>query len=156
MLDASDAASATLFRTIPGGVAEVYAAWLSPDLLRRWLAPEPYLARRVEVDPRVGGAYRIEHVGSDGSLHVTTGEFRELVANRRIAMTWSYQGPFTELGGQETLVEVDFREAGSGRTEITLHHSRVSGEQALDGFTAGWTACLGKLVGLFAGSTAGS
>jgi hypothetical protein len=38
----------------------IYRAWLSPELIRRWMAPG-YKVTRVEVDERVGGRYRVWH-----------------------------------------------------------------------------------------------
>lgn len=52
-----------LERIIPAPPHAVYRAWLDPDLLRRWLAPGLEV-KRIEVDERVGGYFRVWHARS--------------------------------------------------------------------------------------------
>jgi uncharacterized protein YndB with AHSA1/START domain len=44
-----------LQRTISAPPERVYQAWLEPELLQRWMAPESMQVARVEVDERIGG-----------------------------------------------------------------------------------------------------
>jgi uncharacterized protein YndB with AHSA1/START domain len=54
--------------------------WLStPEGLRRWLSPE------VEIDLRIGGAYRM--LGEDGSTWIT-GTVLDLVPEGRLVLSW--------------------------------------------------------------------
>ena len=57
-----------LERTIPAPPHKVYRAWFDPDLLRRWLAPGGLEVKRVEIDERVGGHYRIWQADSDSDV----------------------------------------------------------------------------------------
>jgi uncharacterized protein YndB with AHSA1/START domain len=145
------APSATFVRTLKASAREVFAAWIDPELLLRWLAPSPFGTGAAEVDARVGGRYRIETPGPDGELHVTTGEYRELVPGRRLVQTWVYEGPMAVARGFETLLTVELRELAPDLTELTLRHERLPNAEYGDLLQQGWTACLDRLEALYAG-----
>jgi uncharacterized protein YndB with AHSA1/START domain len=143
--------SVSLVRTINAPVEAVFAAWTEPTLMRHWLAPEPSERTAVEVDaqPHVGGRYRIVVIGP-GDLLVTAGEYREVVPSKRLVMTWSCSEPLISAQDATTLVTVDMRALGAGRTELTLVHSGVaSGDE--QGLREGWTASLDRLEAALAG-----
>jgi hypothetical protein len=48
-----------LQRRIPANPDQVYRAWLEPELVRRWFAPEEMAVSNVEIDARVGGHFRV-------------------------------------------------------------------------------------------------
>lgn len=137
----------TLTRTIEAPVARVFQAWIDPALIRRWLAPHPYEVREAIADARPGGRYSIVVVGPDGDVHTTTGEYREVVPDRRLVKTWLYAGPH---GNDETpsIVTVDVREIRPGVTELTLTHAQLRDKAAIDGAGTGWSLCLDKLAAL--------
>ncbi|HEU4563905.1 MAG TPA: SRPBCC domain-containing protein, partial [Gemmatimonadaceae bacterium] len=84
----------TLVRTIRAPAAELFAAWTDARLLSRWLAAHDCVVREASADARPGGAYRIAVVCPPANdVHLTTGEYRELVPHERIVMTWRYDGP---------------------------------------------------------------
>jgi len=140
----------TQTRVINASPQQAYTAWTDPALMRRWLAPAPYAVALAEADARVGGRYRIDMVGGDGERHSTSGEYRELVPGRRIVKSWIYDGPMVGLRGAVTEVTVEFREVGSGRTEVTVHHRRTPTADFADSVRGGWGACLDALETLFA------
>jgi uncharacterized protein YndB with AHSA1/START domain len=61
--------SVHLIRRVAASPEQVFADWTNAALLHRWPAPK-----------------------AEGS-HIVTGEYRELVRNRRLVMTWVYEGP---------------------------------------------------------------
>lgn len=135
-------------RTIEASPARVFEAWTDPALLHRWLAPHPYEVREATTDVRPGGRYVVSVVDTEGNVHTTSGEYREIVPGRRLVKTWSYDGPF---GRDETpsIVTVDLREVGPGVTELTLTHERLRDRKATEMVGAGWPLCLDKLAALF-------
>jgi uncharacterized protein YndB with AHSA1/START domain len=141
--------SVRMTRTIDAPATAVYAAWTDPAQIRRWLAPAPYKVTEAEVDARVGGRYRIAVVGPEGDMHVTTGEYRELVPGKRLVKTWVYEGPHAAADRSETLLTVEFRETAPGVTELTLRHERVPAPEDREGLRQGWSGCLAKLDELF-------
>ncbi|MBM0255463.1 SRPBCC domain-containing protein [Micromonospora sp. 4G55] len=74
-----------LERVIPAPPEEVYRAWLKPELLRRWLAPGGLAVIRAEVEPRVGGRFRIWHADGPADVGGFDCELVELVPHRRMA-----------------------------------------------------------------------
>lgn len=139
------APSIVLVRTIAAPVADVFAAWTDPALLRQWLAPYPMEVVEASADVRPGGSYRIVVAGPDGVRHTTTGEYREVVSGRRLVKTWIYEAPDPAVPRSASLLTVEFRDAGSGTTELTLRHDGLPTVQDRVGSGTGWLMCLEKL-----------
>ena len=132
-------------RLIQAPCAAVFRAWADPETLRRWLVPGGAASIAAAVDFRVGGAYRIETQGRDGARHVFAGRYRELVPDRRIVKSWTYEGPAKVLCGMETLLTVALTPVGEDATELRLTHSRIGSEDARSAYLADWPGCLDDL-----------
>lgn len=145
---AADAPSITVIRTIPAPPAEVFAAWTDPALLRRWLAPGPCEVGEAEADPRPGGRYRIVAVEPDGTRHVTTGEYLEVVPGRRLVKTWVYEGDGRSAHRYPTLLTVDFHDTGAGATELVIRQDQLLTAEDRAGNREGWRLCLNRLEAL--------
>ena len=121
-------------------VNEVYDAWTSSDALASWFAPMATQKPEVAMEFVVGGRYSIEMPLPDGSVHTTTGVFREIVQNVAIVMTWhcdAFQDP-------ESQVDVRFFESDGG-TDIHLKHMTFDLAETCDAHRGGWEACLSEL-----------
>ena len=91
----------------------VYKAFTTPELIERWWSGERGKVISVEVDLRVGGAWRYVMVANEGFEVAFHGEYREIVPNERIVSTEVYEGmpdayavdttTFTEEDGRTTL-----------------------------------------------------
>jgi uncharacterized protein YndB with AHSA1/START domain len=93
----------------------VYKAWTTPELVRRWWSGQRGEMTVVEIDLRVGGAWRYVMI-AEGPFEVAFhGEYREIVPNERIVMTDVYEA----MPDGEALVTVTFTEV-DGRTLLTL------------------------------------
>ena len=109
----------------------VFDAWTKPELVRRWLLGPPGWTMPVcEIDLRVGGAYRFEWLGQDGSVMGMGGIYREIVIPQRIVNTQLFDQDWTggETLGTLLLVEHD------GKTTLTnkvLYSSREARDGAL-------------------------
>lgn len=125
--------------------ARLYGAWTKPEIMQKWLAPEPCSVAEVENDLRLGGKFRIVLQGPNDSQHVLTGLYLELVPNRRVAMTWLYTGPIGFLNGVETRLEVDLIDLGDGTTRLALTQRRIPSQQVREAFEADWPTCFDKL-----------
>jgi uncharacterized protein YndB with AHSA1/START domain len=140
-------------RTIPASPAQVYRAWLDPELLARWMAPGSYTFTRAEVDERVGGRFRVWHADSSGTpAGGFDCELAELVPGERIVFRWGFAGPQGREGVTfDSLLTVTLREAPDGGTALTLVHERLEDlAAALPGVARnvgpGWEDVLGKLA----------
>ena len=92
----------------------VYKAWTTPELVRRWWSGRRGEMTVVEMDFRVGGAWRYVMIATGGHEVGFHGEYREIVPDERIVWTEVYEGApegepaectatFTESGGRTTL-----------------------------------------------------
>lgn len=116
----------TLSRTYDAPVERVFTAWTKPEHIKRWLHPTPeWTNPSVDVDLRVGGRYRIEFLHPESGKSATVGgEFREVVPNRRLVYTWTWEPPNPD-GGVETLVTVTLVAVESG-TQVNLRQERFA------------------------------
>lgn len=144
-----------LERTIPAAPAQVYRAWLDPELLVRWMTPGAYAVTRAEVDERVGGHVRIWHADPSGTAAGGfDGELAELVPDQRIAFRWGFVGPQGRDGAAfDSRLTVTLRAAQDGGTVLALVHEQLGDlAAALPGVARnvgpGWERALGKLAGV--------
>ncbi|GHE13398.1 SRPBCC family protein [Klenkia taihuensis] len=126
---ADDRRTITFVRFLPAPPERVWAALADPS---SWLAP-------ATVEPRVGGAVRIEFDGDD----VTTGTVLTWDPPRTLEHEWHYPGE------EQSVVRYDLA-AVDGGTELTLVHRLLRADQA-PGYGAGWHAHLDGLAASLAG-----
>ncbi len=106
----------------------VYKAYTTPELVERWWSGERGTVTSVEIDLRVGGAWRYVMVANEGFEVGFHGEYREIVPNERLVNTEAYDtGPGADEAAalEPTVVTTTFEDIG-GRTlftQITECHS---------------------------------
>lgn len=125
-------------RYFPAPRERVYAAWLDPLSLVQWMRPGAEASATAEVDPRVGGGFRIVMKHS-GGVTEHTGEYLVIERPARLSFTW-----ISENTQQiPTQVTVEFIERDQG-TELVLTHRRLP-ESKVEGHRRGWGAILQNL-----------
>lgn len=130
-------------RVLPAPPAEVFAAWGSPDSLRVWMCPADDIERAsVDVDFRVGGAFKIVMHGREGD-YGHTGEYLEIDTPRRLVFTWV--SDFVPADEAKTRVTVTLDPVGDDQTKIVLVHEELPDTGTYDGHENGWGAILRKL-----------
>jgi uncharacterized protein YndB with AHSA1/START domain len=135
-----------LERTIAAPREKVFAAWTQAETVVRWFAPgDAYTCFVHALEPRVGGAYRIEMRHSGGNQHFVGGVYREVTAPSRLVFTWAWEKS-PERG--ETRVTVELHDEG-GRTRLVLTHELFPTAEVRDSHNAGWTGGLDKMVKMF-------
>src|SRR5947208_9959482 len=70
----------------------VFKAWTTPELVAQWWTAKRGSATIVEIDLRVGGAWRYVMVTPDGFEVGFHGEYREIVPDERLVSTEIYEG----------------------------------------------------------------
>lgn len=121
-------------RTFRARAQDVFDAWTSVEVLRRWWhAEHDWETPHAELDLRVGGAIRITMRDPyRDENHGGGGEFTEIDPPRRLAFTWTWDDdPLTQQ-----LVEVEFIDQGE-QTTVVLTNSGIPA-QAADGHVEGW------------------
>ena len=136
-------ASVTIERRIAATPSRIFDAWLDPAAAGKWLFATPDgVVERVEIDPRVGGGFRIEERrGDDLAAHF--GEYLEIDRPRRLEFDF-----WTSLSAERTRVTVSIAADGDGAL-VTLTHEGVWAAWA-DKTRQGWTNILDGLARTFA------
>jgi uncharacterized protein YndB with AHSA1/START domain len=143
--------SLTLVRRIRARPQIVFDAVTTAVGIAQWWGPDAGPVLVAEVDPRVGGRYRVRFRMLDSTEHESSGEFLEIVRAERVVMSWRWKGGVEDPG--ESRVEITLKAVPEG-TELTLVHSRLHGEETRRSHEAGWTGSLDKLEAHFAAGTA--
>jgi uncharacterized protein YndB with AHSA1/START domain len=132
--------SLTIKRRFNAAPAKVFAAWIDPEKVKRWMGPGEVKALRVESDPRTGGRYRWVMQAPNGEQHDVSGVYREVVPNEKLVFTWAWKS----TPERESLVTVALKSDGDG-TLMTLTHEQFFDEEARDRHQGGWNGAMPKL-----------
>lgn len=134
--------SLSLKRHYKASPERVFAAWTTPELLARWMAPRDDFAPTVaEVDLRPGGRYRFAMSAPNGDRPAVSGTFVEIVPGEKLVFTWAW----AHMPDCVSLVTVTLAPKDDG-TELTLHHERFADDEAKSKHAEGWSGCLGRLA----------
>jgi uncharacterized protein YndB with AHSA1/START domain len=134
-------------RTFDAPAEDVFDAWTSPDVMRRWFHCEAdWATPEASVDLRVEGKVRVVMRRPDGSEATAHGEFRVIDRPSRLVMSWT----FDDEPANEQLIELTFTES-AGSTTVLLVNSRIWTDERRDSQDWGWRGCLDQLQRLLAG-----
>ena len=117
-------------RSFNGPARIVFAAWTTPELLKRWWVPKSSGLSLVscENDVRAGGSYRFEF-GNGASISMAFfGSYIEVIPDSRLVWT-------NEESDDGAITTVTFEEKG-GKTLVVMHEIYPS-KEALDEVIAG-------------------
>ncbi len=128
--------SVTVRRDIAAPPEALFDAWLDAESLGLWFRPGSTRETHAELDPRVGGAFRIATVGDSSNLH--TGVYREIDRPRRLVFTWS--SPATQF--RDSVVTVTFEPVSDDLTRVELHQVGLPDEEAKASHDRGWSDVL--------------
>jgi uncharacterized protein YndB with AHSA1/START domain len=83
-----------LHRVLRSKPDRVYRAFLDPDALVKWMAPNGFTAKVHHMEPRVGGTYKMSFKNfTTGNSHSFGGKYLELVPNEKIRHTDTFDDP---------------------------------------------------------------
>ena len=134
-------------RTYAAPAEDVFDAWTSPEVMRRWLHPaSDWGTPEAEVDLRVGGKVRVVMRKPDGTEVEAWGEYTLIDRPHRLVMTWN----FDDEPSNDQLIELSYS-ASEGSTTVLLVNSRISTAERRDAQDWGWHGCLTELERLLAG-----
>ena len=128
-------------RTFAASAEDVFDAWTSPEVMRRWFHCEPdWETPEAEVDLRVGGRVRVLMRQPDGTEAGAEGEYTLIDRPNRLLMTWI----FHDDPSNEQQIELHFSEL-EGSTTVVLVNSGISTDGRRDAQDWGWNGCLDEL-----------
>jgi uncharacterized protein YndB with AHSA1/START domain len=131
--------SLELTRTFDAPPARVFACFTSKEEMGAWMGPYDIRGEVLELEPRVGGRYRIAMHKPDGTEQFVGGVFQAIEEPSRIAFSWKW-----EDGEADTLIIVELRAVGGG-TEMKFRQEGFNEEVYRDRHVYGWTGCLEKM-----------
>jgi uncharacterized protein YndB with AHSA1/START domain len=142
MTDTAVKHSFTLNWVLDAPPAEVFRAWTDPEHLGWFYNPDNAIpAEPIELDLRVGGAWRQLMVIDRSTIYHTGGVYREIVPDEKLVFAWGATDGWPELDPDRlddspqvtvTLAEVD------GRTEMSVH-VELPASLADDGMENWWS-----------------
>jgi uncharacterized protein YndB with AHSA1/START domain len=134
-------------RTFAASAADVFDAWTSPEVMRRWFHCAPdWGTPEAEVDLRVGGKVRVVMRRPDGTDVAAQGEYTLIDRPHRLVMTWA----FDDDPSNEQLIELFFSES-EGSTTVLMVNSGISTDERHDAQDEGWRGCFDELERVLAG-----
>lgn len=135
----------TVSRRIAAPRKAVFGAWLSPQMMEKFMRPGGSgMTSKVTNDPVKGGRFSILMATAEKEIP-HSGTYLEIDPHSRLAFTW--QSPHSL---DDSVVTIDFTEVEAGVTEVTLHQVRFRSEDARNGHISGWTTildCLEQAIG---------
>lgn len=151
----SDQTSIVISRTLDAPRELVFAAFTDPKHLSQFWGPTFTKVSDCQVDLRVGGAFRVDMRGPDGTLYPCTGTYREIKPPEKIvyAATTTDDNPCGGGLPPRSLVTIALAAVGN-KTHITIIaelQSRADREAAVaGGYNVGWNESLDRLAALLA------
>lgn len=139
------AGTVRLHRVLRSTPERIYRAFLDPDAMAKWLAPHGFTCKVHQMEPRVGGTYRMSFTNfASGKGHSFGGVYLELVANERIHYTDSFDDPGLP-GEMRTTVSLQRVSCG---TEVTIVQEGLPEIIPVEMCYLGWQESLGQLAKL--------
>ena len=129
----------------------VFRTLTEPELVKRWLyGPEGWSFAVCEIDLRVGGAYRYQWRGPDGSAMGLGGVYVEIARPSRIINTQRFDEPFDSGESRVTTVLAE-QDGGTTLTMTVRYDSREARDGAIaSNMAKGAAASFERLAALLA------
>jgi uncharacterized protein YndB with AHSA1/START domain len=121
----------------------VYRAFLDADAMAKWLPPHGFTGKVHQMDPRVGGTYKMSFTNfTSGKSHSFGGEYVELVPNERLR--WTDRFDDANLPGEMT-VTVRLNKVSVG-TEVHIVQDGIPDVIPPEACCLGWQESLTLLA----------
>lgn len=131
-----------VLRTTP---EKIYRAFLDADALTKWLPPNGFTGKVHQMDPRVGGSFRMSFTNfSTGHSHAFGGNYLELAPNERLRYTDNFDDP--NLPG-EMQTTVSLKQVSCG-TELNIVQEGIPAAIPPEACYLGWQESLVLLAKL--------
>jgi uncharacterized protein YndB with AHSA1/START domain len=128
---------------------QVFKAWTDQDALKTWMGPGKVSCAGAIMDARVGGVYVFPMRRPDGTGSTARGVIKEIVPNRKLRLTWSWDDKDGEPGDVSE-VTLEFHPIATG-TRLVLKHAGLTDPQLRERHAHGWNGCNDALEMYLAG-----
>ena len=134
-----------LHRVLRAAPEKIYRAFLDPDAMAKWLPPNGFTGKVHQMDPRVGGTYKMSFTNfTSGKSHSFGGEYLELVPNELVRWTDRFDDPNLK-GEMRVTVRVNKVLVG---TELNIVQEGIPDAIPPDACSLGWQESLTLLAKL--------
>ncbi len=133
----------------------VWAAWTTPEHVKKWFTPAPWTTVDCEIDLRPGGIFRTTMRSPEGQEFPNVGCYLEIVKNERLVWTDaldpgyrpSNRPPACGVSGFTAVISLEPHGKGTKYTALAMHKDEA-GRKAHEemGFEDGWGKALDQLV----------
>lgn len=141
-----------LTRLLDAPADKLFRCWTEADLLKQWFAPKPWTTPEARLDVRPGGASSITMRSPEGQDMPNTGQYLEVVPNRKLSVTDAFTGDWQPSANPPFMVAViDFTPDGNKtRYVATVRHWSEADRKKHEemGFHKGWGQCTDQLEAL--------
>lgn len=132
-----------LHRVVRSTPERIYRAFLDADAWAKWLPPHGFTAKVHDMEPQVGGKYRMSFTNfATGHSHSFGGEYLELVPNQKLRYTASFDDPNLP-GTMQTTVTL---KAVSCGVEMSIVQEGIPGAIPAEACYLGWQESLQLLI----------
>lgn len=131
-----------IMRTFDAPASLVFSMWSDPEHFKHWMGPETFDCPVVEMDFRVGGAYRAMIRSDAYGENWFGGVYKEIEPPTRLVFTFIWDSGGSS-DGVETVITILFREIG-GKTEQIFHQSGILNAERRDSQMGGWSSAFNK------------
>ena len=134
-----------LHRVLRAPPERVYRAFLDAAAMAKWLPPNGFTGKVHQIDPKVGGTYRMSFTNfTTGHSHSFGGEYLELVPHERIRHTDRFDDP--NLPG-EMQTTITLKKVSCG-TELNVVQENLPAVIPPEACYLGWQESLALLAEL--------
>jgi uncharacterized protein YndB with AHSA1/START domain len=137
----------------------VWAAWTTPEHVKKWFTPAPWKTVDCEIDLRPGGIFRTVMCSPEGQSFPNIGCYLEIIKNQRLVWTNVLAPGYRPANQQSASVAgfsftavISLGASGNRQTKYTalvMHGDPESRKKHADmGFHDGWGAAFDQLVEL--------
>ena len=142
----------------------IWAAWTTPEHLKKWFTPAPWKTVDCEIDLRPGGMFRTVMRSPEGQEFPSAGCYLEIVPNERLVWTSALEPGFrpakrTAEPGHEcadllftAIISLEAQGSGTQYTARAVHGDAESCRKHAEmGFHEGWGAAFEQMLELVRG-----
>ena len=134
-----------LHRVLRAKPERVYRAFLDGGALGKWLPPYGFTCTVHDIDPKVGGTYRMSFTNfTTGQGHSFGGEYLELVPSERIRYSDRFEDPNLPGAMQTTVI---LKQVSCG-TELSVVQEGIPEAIPVEMCYLGWQESLAQLANL--------
>lgn len=135
----------------------VWAAWTTPEHLKKWFTPEPWTTVDCEIDLRPGGIFRTVMRSPEGQEFPNSGCYLEVVENQKLVWTNALAPGYRPVDPPTTthcdnfqftaVITLEPQGRGTKYTALVIHRDEDGRKRHAEmGFHDGWGKALDQLV----------